>query len=524
MTEIGSNVADSRKKEKLSNLLVLSIFLPFLFLALVHVVFLIRLVGVRNDTTYPEAASLYSFLTTLHTGNLYADPFQLPLNIQTYGPAFYFVGAILAKIAHGDPMMTAELARMVSLFSFFASVALLGFLCFRLEGRRMQTAIVVILGLACAWAVPACASARADALSIFLILGALTVYCEARGRSRLIFWAGILGTLSCLTKQSTAPVLVALFIDTLIAMRFRNTIALILGSVPVPAMVLSALWLRHEQFNANFFALGHAVYSWPGAFHTTIDLLRTNQVAIVPILIALVGIGLSWRKEKYRAILLASAIAFLSSVAALANIGGAGNYMMLPWLLVILFVPPSLVLFEQWTRRTAVVPLGLLLVGVLLVIHQRNLLPAKLPIDLDTDGVSKFNMLSNSSYIEMHSREPQLLDANFYNQLALGKAFSFAPILGKIDREHYDLILIGGEDGEATSDFVVEHYRGSSYWGADTVEEMRRHYRPLCEVPDYLALVPRDRSDVPEEGDIARIFRQPCHRTERMPQLAAGVR
>jgi len=524
MTQPTAHSAGIWKKATRPQNLVLLIFAPFFFLAIAHVVFLIRAVGVPNDTTYPEAASVYSFLTTLHTGNLYADPFQPPLNIQTYGPFFYLVGAVLAKMAHGNSMRTTELARLASLFSFLGSVALLGFLCLKLEGRKMQAAIVMVLGLACAYAVPISASARPDALSIFFIVAALTVYCQANGRTQFFLWAGVLGSLSILTKQSTAPVFFALLIDTLIAMKFRNTFALIAGSIPVPAVLLSSLWLRHEPFAANFSALGHAVYSWPDAIPSAIACLRINQIAIILIFIALLGIRLDWRKEKYRPILLAALFALLSSVFALANIGGAGNYMMLPWLLAVLFVPSGLVRIEQWTRHSAAVPLAFTLLGTFLVIHQRDLLPLKLPLSLDTEGLDKLNMLSNSAYLEIHSRQPELLDPNFYDQLAIRKAFSFSPVLARIDAEQYDLILIVGEDTKAGADFVVANFRGSSHWGGDTVAEMNSHYRPLCEVPGNLALVPKDRAGAPQAAVIARIFRQPCNPTSRTLKIAPGAR
>ena len=524
MTQPTAHSAGIWKKATRPENLVLLIFVPFLFLAITHVVFLIRAVGARNDTTYPEAASVYSFLTTLRTGNLYADPFQPPLNIQTYGPVFYLVGAVLAKIAHGDSMLTTELARLASLFSFLGSVALLGFLCLKLEGRRVQAAIVMVLCLACAYAVPISASARPDALSIFFIVAALTVYCQAGGRAQFFLWAGVLGSLSILTKQSTAPVFFALLVDTLIAMKFRNTLALIAGSIPVPAVLLSSLWLRHEPFAANFSALGHARYNWHGAIVTTIASVRTNQIAIILVFIAVLGVRLDWRKEKYRPILLTALFALLSSVFALANIGGAGNYMMLPWLLAALCVPSGLMQIQQWTRHSAAVPLALTLLGTFSVIHQRNLLLVKLPLSLDTDGLDKFTMLSNSAYIEMRSREPQLLDANFYNQLSLRNAFSFTPVLQKIDAEQYDLILIGGDDGKTDTDFVIMNFRGSSYWGADTVEAMKSHYRLLCEVPGNLALVPKDRAGAPQAADIARIFRQPCNPASRTLKIAPGAR
>jgi hypothetical protein len=53
---------------------------------------------------------------------------------------------------------------------------------------------------------------------------------------------------------------------------------------------------------------------------------------------------------------------------------------------------------------------------------------------------------------------------------------------------------------------------------------MASHYRVLCEVPDFLALAPRDRDSGVRDKDITRIFGQPCRATVRTPQLAPGVR
>jgi hypothetical protein len=326
-----------------------------------------------------------------------------------------------------------------------------------------------------------------------------------------------------LTKQSTAPVLFALAIDCLVTRRFRDIAALIAGSIPVPALVLSALWFRHEEFLPNFLAVGHAIYSWPGAVVTAVDLMRTNQIAVLPISVGLLGAGFNWRKEKYRAILLAGVFAWVANLAALANTGGSANYLILPWLLTVLLVPAGLAEIETWAKRSLLIPLGLTLLGGFLLIHQRNLLPWKVPDDLDTFNVDKMNVLSDLAYLELHSRQPQLLDPLFYNHLSLQKAWSIAPILRQLDDEEFDLIVINGDDGQTDSEFLVNGYRGTARWGAGALGEMASHYRALCEVPGLIALVPRDRSVAVQEMDIARIFQQPCHATQRMPQLAPGV-
>jgi hypothetical protein len=504
--------------------LVLLMFLPFLIQAIAYLRILFQSIFVRNDLGFPEGASVYAFLAAMRTGKLYASPFDFPWNEQMYGPIFYGIGSAFAKITHGDPMLTTILARSLSLAAFLGSVGLIGYLSWRLERRKLWTAVSVVLGLACTWAIPFCASARPDALSIFFILGALAIYQVAEGRSQLIFWAGVFGALSFLTKQNTAPVLLALALDSLIARRFKNLAAMIAGSVSVSTLILSALWLRHEPFLANFTAVGHAIMIWSAVIPVAINHMRTNQTAIIPISIAWLGAGLSWRREKYRAILLAVVFGCISNVAALANTGGGSNYLTLPWLLTILLVPAGLTRIEEWSQRSFLLPVGMTLLGALLLIHQRNLLLQPPAGDLDTGGVERLEVLSDLPYLEMRSREPHLLDPFYYHQLAVQHLWSVAPIMNKIDGEEYDLVVISGKDAPADSEFSIDGYRGTSYWGADILGELMSHYQVLCEVPGSLALVPRDRSDALHDSDIARIFRQPCRATSRRPQLAPGLR
>ena len=498
------------------------IFLPFLILAIIYLKISIQTIFVLNDTTHPEASCVYAALWALRTGRLYASPFDFPFNEQMYGPVFYLTGLFLARVAHGDPLLTTRLWRFLSFLSFLGSAGLIGYLSWKLEAVKRWTAVSIVLSLACVWAVPFTASARPDLLSVFLILGALTVYAMAEGRCRLMFWAGVLGSLSCLTKQSTAPVLVALLIDSLMARRYRSAAALAAGSVPVPAILLSALWLRHEPFLVNLFAVGHAPFQWSGAFLYLIYAMRTSQIEIIPVLLALLGAGLSWRKEKYRAILLTAAFGCVSNVAALANAGGYTNYLILPWMLLVLLVPAGFVKVEAWARRSVLIPLGLALLGGLLLIHQWNLLPI-VPADLNTSNVDKIKMLTDLHYLEMFSREPQLLDPIYYHQLSVQHRWSFAPIVQQIDAEEYDLILLWGHDGPGDSQFSIVGFRGFSGWGTDTLGPMASHYRPVCEVAKHIALVPRYRSGTVRKKDIERIFGQPCLATDRTPQVTVGM-
>lgn len=419
------------------------VFLPFLILAFIYLKVSLQDIAVRNDVGYPEGASVYSFLTAMRTGKLYSSPFDPPFNPQMYPPVFYMIGWAFAAAAHGEPMLTARLWRLLSFLCYLGSAGIKGFLSWKLERTKRWAAVSILLGLACAWAIPFSATVRSDEFSIFFILSALTIYTVAQGRAGLVFWAGVLGSISCLTKQSTAPVLFALMIDLLMARRFRRFAALVAGCLPVPILILLVLLLRHEPFLANFLAAGHAVFSWSTVLPTAIDYMRTNEIAIIPFSIALLTVGLSWKKGRYRPVLLVCVFVWLSSLAALANVGGYSNYLILPWLMTVLLMPAGLCKIEAWARHSFLIPLGLTLIGGFLLVHQRNLLP-KLPAELDTSGVDQMKMPSDLPYLEMHSLQPELLDPYYYNMLSSQGMWSAQPIIHQIAGEDYDVILIGG--------------------------------------------------------------------------------
>jgi hypothetical protein len=185
-------------------------FLPYLVMAIAFLRKLFHIIFLRNEVTYLEGASVYSFLMALHTGRLYSPPYEFPFNVRLYGPVFYWTGSVLARIAHGDPLTTTILCRSILFGAYLGCAVCAGLISWKLEKRVLWAWIVAVLGLACEWAVPWAASARPDLLAVFFILLALLIYLSVEGRIWLVFVAAAVASLSWLTKQTTAPVLFAL--------------------------------------------------------------------------------------------------------------------------------------------------------------------------------------------------------------------------------------------------------------------------------------------------------------------------
>jgi Glycosyltransferase family 87 len=501
---------------------ILLIALPFAVQAIAYLRTLLQLVVAHNEAGYPEGVCVYGFLTAAQTNTLYLPPFNFPWNAQIYGPLFLMVGTFFAKVFHGDPTPTTVLMRFFSFAALLGSMALVGYLCWRLERRKSWAAVAVIMGLACFWLLPYSSTARPDTPSIFLFLAALVTYELAEGRGWIFFLAGVFGAFSFLTKQNTAPLLLALFLDCLLARRFKGAAIFVAGGVIASAPILGTLWFSHEPFLENFTVVKLAIRDWSSIPRTIMAFVAGNPIAVISICIALMGVGLSWREKRYRSVLLVTAFACLSHVAALANPGASWHYLMLPWILTMLFVPAGLRLLERWTVRQPWIPSALLALATIILIQQRRHLAIKPLTELNASVVGNLNMLSDIPYLELRSRQPQLLDPFLYNELSKQRVWSDMPIRQSIDAESYDLLLIAGKDGTSGSEFLVLGFRGTSLWGADVVKEMTLHYRVLCETPDHLALVPLDRTSSLRTADIAEIFNQPCRSTDRRPQVSPG--
>lgn len=501
---------------------VLLIALPSAVQAFAFLRMLLYFITVHNEGAYPESIGVYGFVTAFRTHRFYQPPFAFPWIAQIFGPLFVMLGSLFARMFHGDPTPLTAFVRALSFVSFLGSVALVAWLGLKLEKSKMWAAAAAILGLGCFWLVPIAAAVRPDLPAIFLILAALAIYEAAGGRPWLFFLAGAVGAASFLTKQNTAPILLALLIDRLWARRFKEACIFIAGGLAVAIPVFGVLWLRQEPFLANFTVISFAVYDWPSVPSTLINFLRVNQLALLSISIALIGASATWKEQKYRASLLVTVLAWVSNVAALANVGGGVNYLVLPWLLTMLFIPAGLKQLERWAERRLWIPVGVFLLAALVVIHQRSLLHIKLPRNLSTDGVGNLTILGDNPYLELRSRQPQLMDSFTYNEMLRRGVWSDAGVRARVDAEDYDLLWLGGANGNAGSAFLVASFRDNSFWGADLLGAMRLHYRPLCETEDHLAMVPRDRPSSIQNGTIEEIVHQPCSAASVLPQVTPG--
>lgn len=519
----------SPSKGRLLRWVMLLIALPSAVQAASYMRFLIRLLGVHNEAGYPEGVCVFGFMTAFHTHRLYLPPFDFPWNAQLFGPLFVMTGAFVANVFHGAATPITVFMRTLSLVSLLGSLALIGYAGWKLEGRKTWVVITVILALACTWLIPYSASARPDTFAIVLCLASAALYVASEGNTRLIYIAGIVGAASFLTKQSTAPVLMALMIDLLWSRKIKEAFVFVAGGITTALPILLTIWLRHEPFIANFTAISHVTQDWKSIPSVVFDAFRVNQVTAIGISLALLGAAFKLRDKRYRGILLGVAFAWLSNIAALANVGGGPHYLILPWLLTMLLVPAGLRQVEIRSERAVWIPVAIFLVAAFIVIHQRSLLSTRSPEAIDARPIENLTMLTDLPYLELRSKEPQLIDTFTYNEFAKQGVWKDTPVLERIDAKHYDLLLMDGKDSADQQAFQVNGFRGVSLWSEDLLRESALNYRVLCEVGNgndnyqRLILVPQSRQVNLSASDVETIFHSPCYATDRRPELAPGM-
>ncbi len=505
------------------------LILPFLYVAIMKLWIALHLLMVHNDTTFPEGANVYAFLTILQTGHLYSHPFNFPWNGEWYGPLYYLIGATTTWIFKGDIFITTVAFRALSLIAFAASLVILARMAFLLERLRFLSILVLIMGFGCIWAEGWTTSARPDMLSIFFFTCALMLSLDEHHTNLQPFLAGVLASVSFLCKQSTAPLFFALLICILLEKKPRKVALTAVGALPLSAIIMCFIWLRHEPIYENYSALGQVIKNWSTLPISILNLLRTNQIALIPLSIAALGMLLSIKSPRYRTPLLVTLAAWAFGLIGLVNAGAGTNYLILPYWLSLVFIPPALLWLEQSKGPFKVTYMVLGLLGILLAFHQRKIIFHDLPASLNTKPIHDWTMLSDISYLEINSRKPQLLDAFAYHEFQIKGLWKPWEVTQTVQAGGYDLIIFTGADSVDGKGFEVSGYRGISLWGDETLQSAIRNYRVLCEVGDakagvhHLILVPQGKENTVRASDIATVFNSPCYASDRTPQLAPGM-
>ena len=117
-----------------------------------------------------------------------------------------------------------------------------------------------------------------------------------------------------------------------------------------------------------------------------------------------------------------------------------------------------------------------------------------------------FRVLSDLTTLNLHGRDPNLLDPFGAHVLELTGHWDSTPIVENLKRGDYDLIILTRTNYLHT----VASFRGVSYFSPDEVRIINERYEVLCSTLSSMVFRPRGR-DVPVTPEmVGSLFNQRC--------------
>jgi hypothetical protein len=470
----------------------------------------------RWENTYTESPQTYAAISVAQTGRLYTPMSQPPYTPQAYAPLYYAINACVAWAAHLDVDRFVLYARLLSYISFLLCGGMV-FLISRLASAPTLFCVLAALMMLgqpafLAWNI----TPRPDILCLLAML--LSIFCVLRWEDRL--WrgygmAGAFAGIAFLIKQPGLAVAAAIFALLILQKEFKRA-AVLTASTLAPAVVTFCIlyWHRDPFFQQITFA-GKSRWSLGDATH----FLLFNDSApclLVPFSIGALGFARAFKLDsKSKMIAVFALVNWLAGMAAMPQVGGNINYLLPGLAGCALLLPYAIQVMQSSARLTAslVIASAALLWATSIAYAQNKSVMWYLGASTEAPltWLRPYRVLSDVTTMNLHGREPVLLDPFGAHVLELTGNWDSTPIVESLKRADYDLILFI----HANNLHTVPNFRGVSYFGRDEVRIMNENYEVLCSNADSLVLKPRGRDVAATPEMFNRLFKQPCEIGQR---------
>ena len=463
------------------------------------------------ENSYFESPQTYAALHAARTGQLYLPLSQPPYTPQAYTPLYYALDGVTAWIAGPGIDRFVFYARCLTFLAYLASGLMIYLLCRVAAIQRAYSLLAALMMLGqpdfLGWNV----SPRPDMLYLLAML--LSLFCAMKWSDRP--WlgyglAGFLGGVAFLIKQPGLTVVAAIFIFLVLHKQFRNA-AILAGSTIIPvAIVFSVLWLRQDPFFQQLSFVGNSLWSVSNTLQFgTGHLLATYW--LVPVCIGALGFLRAFRAS-YHARMLASfaAMNWLMGFVTLPQLGGYLNYLLPGLAGSALLLPYAIEALREYFRSIAfasIVAISLLAATGAAFRYTRELgryYPA--PTMDSLDWLGPYHVLSDLTTMNMHGRNPELLDPFGAHVLELTGHWNAAPLINGLRLGQYDLIIFT----RVNLYHVLPSFRGVSYLGPEETKALNENYQILCSTLTRVVLKPKGR-EIPLTPDFfSRVLGGPC--------------
>ena len=463
------------------------------------------------ENTYFESPQTYAAIYAAQTGKLYIPMSQPPYTPQAYAPLYYAANACIASYVHRDVDLFILYSRLMT----YVAYLLCGLMVFMI-GRAADIsplhsllAALMMLGQPdfLGWNI----SPRPDML--FLLAMLVSLYCALRWEDHV--WrgyglAGVFAGIAFLIKQPGIAVAIAICVVLGAQKQFKKAAALAAGALAPVAITFVVLYWRHDPFFQQIMFVGKSFWSIRDAATFVVSNFITPYW-IVPLCIGAAGFSQAVTMgNKPKMIASFALVNLLVGLSGLPQVGGYVNYLLPGIAGCALLLPYAILLVRERVRLLA----SLALVSAALIwtmgaayTYDRGLSNYfQPPTDAPLTWLRPFRILSDRTTMNVHGREPNLLDPFGAHVLELTGYWNSAPVVDKLNRGEYDLIILT----RVTFRHVIPFFRGISYFSPDEVAIMNEKYEVLCSTMESMVLKPRWREVAATPQMFSQLFNSRC--------------
>jgi hypothetical protein len=468
-----------------------------------------------------EAPQVYAAINAAETGKLYVPMSEAPYTPQPYAPLYYAIDAGVARLAHFNVDRVIYDLRLLSFIAYLLCGLLVFLICRAAELPSYYSVLSALMMLGhpdfLVWNV----APRPDMLLLLAML--LSLYFAVKWPQHA--WrgfgiAGIAAGVSVLIKQPGFAVAIAIFAALVFQRQFRKAAIFVAGCAVPVVLTLAILYWRRDPFLQQ--ALFAVKSSW--SIRNAAEFALVNLVTwhwFVPAAIGLLGFVPALKSgEKGQMIASFALFNCLVGLAGLPQIGGYLNYLLPPVAGCAMLLPYAIPAFEARTGLTvtysvlASLALSLaVLTGFLRIdgVYSRINAPSREPLTF----LRPYRVLSDLTTMNVHGREPNLLDPFGARVMELNGHWDPSPVVESLKRGDYDLIILTRVDFH----HVVPNFRGISYFSPVEIRLINANYEVLCSTMSHMVLKPRGREVGATPEMFGRMFNETCPTGWRKKQL-----
>ena len=429
-----------------------------------------KIISFHGDLTGSESVNPFVSILAARTGHLYHPLSAPPYVAQPFGPLFYLAGAGIARLSGLDIDATFRLGRTLNFVCLLLCAVTVWLLCRQMGFPNSISPLAAMTFLAqpvfyrWGWG----ATMRPDVPALLLMLLALyfALRTQELGFTACVL-AGSLVGIGFLLKQSAAAGGIAIALAYLFNRRYKQILVLFLSAaVPVATAAALLLW-HHEPFLEHFLSAGRTVWSIAGGASWVAEGHLNRPTVIILFAVGVVGFQRALTEGEQGQMLAAfAAVNIFAGFATILQLGGQINYFIPGLAACTLLLPFAIRAFME--HLDAVKMTGILVIlGFLAALADCAGAYYRLPPRgggrlIPPGYLSSLKILSDDDYLELHTRDPELIDAVTDHSLELQGRWSSAGIVREAQLGSYDLVILN---------------RGRQIWSYRNVSFFRPHGR-----------------------------------------------